>query len=88
LLQPTAQVCSTPGDAKSKDGKRAWELLEMTQLIPIKLLENGSLNPSPVALSSFASLVRNQVSQHSAFFLVYSLLSCLIVFSSCVQMLL
>jgi hypothetical protein len=33
----------------------------MIQLIPIKLLENGSLNPGTAKISSFATLGRNQV---------------------------
>jgi hypothetical protein len=63
LLQPTSpDDTSSSGNAtKPHYGKRAWELLEMIQLIPIKLLENGSLNPGTAKISSFATLGRNQV---------------------------
>jgi hypothetical protein len=64
LLQPTTSTLLNSEDSSNPQyGKRAWELLEMIQLIPIKLLENSSLNPGTVTVSSFASLGRNQVSQ-------------------------
>lgn len=65
LLQPTTKDPSADVDATKAQahcGKRAWELLEMIQLIPIKLLENGSLNPGTATVSSFGALGRNQVS--------------------------
>ena len=60
LLQPTEPVSSSTEDM-SKAPKRAWELLEMIQLIPIKLLENGSSNLGGGTGSSFAALGRHQV---------------------------
>jgi hypothetical protein len=68
LLQPTTNVSLDSEDISDKPqyGKRAWELLEMIQLIPIKLLENSYLNPGTTAVLSFASLGRNQVSKYLA----------------------
>jgi hypothetical protein len=65
LLQPTPS--SSEDTTRLQPGKRAWELLEMIQLIPIKLLENGSI-PGTVTLSSFGTRGRNQVRDGSFFF--------------------